>query len=370
MSKAGTFSMIAGLAVAPLLAPGMTGTARADAYTDMAKAYVAKASQPGAPWDGPTTGPAAVPGKVVIFVSTDQRAGDEISRGSQEAAAVIGWELRVLDGQGTVSGRASALTQAIVSRPDAIILGSVDAREQASLIEQADAAGIRIVSWHSGPNAGKIEGSPIATNVTTDPVEIGKAAGLYAVADSNGTANVVLFTDSIYSVATVKTDASVAAIKGCGGCSVISVEDTPLGDVSARMPQLSTGLLSRHGVRWTHSIGVNDLYYDFMAPSLVSAGIEGTGAPHNISAGNGSKAAFARIGGKSHQVATIAEPLYMEGWIMIDELNRLFAGQPVSGYQPPVHIVTAQNVDKDITADGVYDPANGYRDAYRKIWGK
>ncbi|NNM56920.1 substrate-binding domain-containing protein [Acidocella sp.] len=370
MSKRSMLKM--GMVMSAVLATSFAKPAAADdAYVTMAKAYVAKATAPVTVWDGPTTGPKAVGHKVVIFVSADQRNGGllGVSEGAEQASKIIGWDLRIIDGQGTVSGRASALTQAIASKPDAIILGSVDAKEQASLIAQAAAAGIKIVSWHAGPTPGKIAGSPIFTNVTTDPAEIGKAAGLYAVAASNGHANVILFTDSIYAIATTKTDAEKAAIEGCAGCSVLAVEDTPLGAVSERMPQLTTALIEKYGSKWTYSIGINDLYFDFMAPSLAAAGIPGNGDPHNISAGDGSEAAFNRIRNQHYQIATVAEPLYLDGWQLIDELNRDFAGQPPSGYHTPVHIFTRNDIDSDGGQKDIYDPADGYQAAYEKIWG-
>ena len=58
----------------------------------------------------------------------------------------------------------------------------------------------------------------IIINVTTDPREVAKAAALYAVVDSNGTARVILFKDSITTISTVKTDTTAAVIKGCAGC--------------------------------------------------------------------------------------------------------------------------------------------------------
>jgi ribose transport system substrate-binding protein len=193
--------------------------------------------------------------------------------GAQEAAKAIGWDFRILDGQGSVPARSSALTQAIALKPAGIILGTIDAAEQAPIIEQAVAAGIKVVGWHSGAAPGKINGVPgVITNITTDPLEVAKAAGLYAVVDPGGKANVVLFTDLIYAIATAKTDAEKAAVSGCTGCKVLSVEDTPIGDLSNRMGQLTTSLLSKYGKEWTYSIAVNDLYYDFSAPPLQAAG--------------------------------------------------------------------------------------------------
>ncbi|WP_298284513.1 substrate-binding domain-containing protein [Acidocella sp.] len=367
-------SIKSGLFYSAVLMFGLSAALPAHAqndYVSQAKAFVAKATQPVTVWDGPTTGPKAVHDKLIIFVSADQRNGGVlgVSEGAEQAAKVLGWKLRVFDGQGSVAGRASALTQAIAAKPDGIILGSIDAKEQAPLIAQAAAAGIKIVSWHSGPNPGKIPGSPIFTNVTTDPTQIGKAAGLLAVAASDGHANVVLFTDSLYAIATTKTDAEEKAIEGCSGCSVLAVEDTPLGSVSERMPQLTTALLEKYGKKWTYSIAINDLYYDFMAPSLSVAGIAGTGAPHNISAGDGSQAAFNRIRNGQYQMATVAEPLYLDGWQLMDELNRDFNGQPPSGYTTPVHIFVQSDVNSDGGRKNVYDPNNGYQAAYEKIWG-
>jgi ribose transport system substrate-binding protein len=222
-------------------------TARAaDSYTNFAKTYIASVTAPGSPWTGPTTGPVAQANKSVIFVDYDERnsGGRGVGQAAAEAAKIIGWQYRVLDGQGTIQGQTAALTQAIALKPDGIILGSVDALGMNSLIQQAIDHGISVVSWHSGMTPGKIKGSNIFTNVTTDPVQVGKVAGLYAVADSGGKANVILFTDSAYAITIAKTDAEEAAIKPCGGCKVLAVEDTPLGDVHDRMPELTTALLT------------------------------------------------------------------------------------------------------------------------------
>jgi ribose transport system substrate-binding protein len=344
----------------------------ADDYVDQAKAYIAKITAPGGEWTGPTTGPKSQGKRLVVFVNYDQRnsGGRAVGEFAGEAAKIMGWDYRVLDGQGTVSGQTAALNQAIALKPDGILLGSVDAIEHNAEITQAVNKGIKVVSWHSGTKAGKLDGSPIFTNVTTDPSEVATAAGLYAVADSDGKAQVVLFTDSAYQICTTKTNAEKAAIEKCKDCKVLGIEDTPLGEVSTRMPQLTTTLKSKYGDKWNYSIGINDLYFDFMAPSLQAAGIPGDGLPKNISAGDGSESAFQRISANQYQIGTVAEPLRLHGFQVIDELNRAFAGEQPSGYTAPVHLFTPANVKSDRGPGGIYDPANGYEEAYRKIWGK
>ena len=60
--------------------------------------------------------------------------------------------------------------------------------------------------------AGKIPGSPIITNVTTEPADIAHAAGMFVVADSDGTANAILIVDTAYQIAMRKTEAEKEAI--------------------------------------------------------------------------------------------------------------------------------------------------------------
>jgi ribose transport system substrate-binding protein len=356
------------LALAGLLC--CTGAASADPIAD-AKAIVEQASKPRPPWDGPKTSPPMVKGKLAIYVSTDQRNGGAqgVAAGAKEAADKVGWTFRVLDGQGSVSGRSNALNQAIASKADVIVLGGVDATEQAEVIERAGKQGIKIVGWHTHSAPGPHPKLPIFTNITTDPLEVAKAAASYAVADSDGKAGVVIFTDSVYGIAIAKSNAMADVIKACATCKLLEVVDTPLSDVATRMAPLTTSLLQRHNKAWTHALSINDLTFDFMAPALASAGIAGEGKPISVSAGDGSEIAFQRIRQREYQAGTVAEPLRLQGWQVIDEANRALAGQPHSGYVTPAHLFTPKNIEFDGGKRNVFDPENEYQKAYLKLWG-
>jgi ribose transport system substrate-binding protein len=107
-----------------------------------------------------------------------------------------------------------------------------------------------------------------------------------------------------------------------------------------------------------------------MGGSLKAAGKKGDDMPRAVSAGDGSEAAYQRIRTKNYQSATVPGPLNMQGWQVVDELNRAFAKAPWSGYVPGVHLVTADNVNRDGGSKNIYDPENGYRNQYKRIWGK
>ena len=44
-------------------------------------------------------------------------------------------------------------------------------------------------------------------------------------------------------------------------------------------------------------------------------------------------------------------------------------GEEWSGYVPGVHLVTPDNIAFDGGPKNIFDPDNGYRDEYKKIWG-
>lgn len=364
-----TYALAAVAAASLLLA---AGPAAADDFVAAAKAKVAQMAGAKTKWDGPTTGPKAVAGKTVVFVAADMKNGGIVgaSKGVEEAGKAIGWTIRVIDGQGSVSGRTAALNQALALKPAGIVVGGFDTAEQKAAFGNAAKAGIPLVGWNAGPKPGPDAAAGLFANVTTTADDIAEAAALWAVADSDGKAGVVIFTDSQYSIAIYKAKAMEAVIKKCPGCTVLSFEDSPIADSATRMPGLTTSLLQRFGSKWTHSLAINDLYFDFWGSALKAAGKKGDDLPRAVSAGDGSEAAYQRIRSKSYQSATVPGPLNMQGWQVVDEMNRAFAKVAWSGYVPGAHVVTAANVGGDGGDKNVFDPGNGYREQYRKIWGR
>lgn len=338
---------------------------------DQAKALVSELKAIKVPWNGPTTGPKTEPGKLIVYVSTDQRNGGArgAGEGVLEAAKAIGWKARVLDGKGSVSDRATAISQAIAMKADVIVLGAINGQEQASELAEAHKQGIKIIGWHAVVEPGPAPKLFIFNNVTTDPTLVAKGSAALALVDSGGKAGAVVFTDSTYDVAVYKADVMANIIKNCKECKLLRYVDTPLESVSQRMPSLTSSLLATFGKKWTYSLSINDLTFDFMGATLESADIPGDGAPHAISGGDGSDAAFERIRSKRYQMATVAEPLNLQGWQIVDEANRALHGDKPSGFVPLPHLFTVDNLHYNGGDKNLYDPDNGYKDHYKKIWG-
>jgi ribose transport system substrate-binding protein len=320
-------------------------------------------------FDGPTTGPKAAEGKTIVVLAGDMKNGGilGVTTGIEEAAAKIGWEVKVLDGAGSVQSRSAAVGQALALGPDGIVINGFDAAEQQAALEGVTAAGIPMVAWHSGPKIGCDAPGGIFANVSTDAMDVSVKAAEWALADAGGKPGVVIFTDSTYTIAILKA-AKLKEVIEAGGGTVLQWVDTPIAETSTRMGPLTTTLLQQHGAAWTHSLAINDLYFDFMGPALAAAGIDGRANPKAGSAGDGSEAAFQRIRTGQYQAVTVAEPLNLQGWQLVDELNRAIQGEACSGYITAPALVTEAGLAN--TTGNTFDPDNGYRQAYAAIWGK
>lgn len=321
-------------------------------------------------WDGPTTGPKAAVDKTIVVLAGDLKNGGilGVTTGVEEAAAKMGWTVRVLDGAGSVQGRTGAFGQAMALKPSGLVINGFDAVEQQAALEAAVGAGIPMVSWHSGPKIGCDAPGGIFANVSTDAMTVSEEAAKWSVADAGGKPGVVIFTDSTYQIAIDKADRIKETVENMGG-TVLEYVDTPIADTSSRMGPLTTSLLQKYGADWTHALAINDIYFDFMGPALAAAGIQGDGSPKAVAAGDGSESAFQRIRTGQYQSITVAEPLNLQGWQLVDELNRAFQGEACSGYITAPAVVTSEGLAK-MGDSNQFDPANGYREAYAEIWGK
>ncbi|WP_330323814.1 substrate-binding domain-containing protein [Streptomyces pseudovenezuelae] len=331
-----------------------------------AQAAVKQAEKTDIPWDGPTSGPTAVPGKTIVYVAQTMTnpgvAG--AAQGVRNAAAVIGWNIRVIDGGGTPAGIQAAMSEAVTLKPAGIVIGGFDPNSTSQQVSRANAAGIPLIGWHAVATPGPSKKPRLFTNVTTRVDDVSAISARWIIAHSNGHAGVVIITDASILFARSKSELIKKELATCAGVKLLAYENIPIPDASNRTPRQISSLLSRFQGRWTHSAAINDLYFADAAPAFRAAGKPGSGPPFNIGAGDGDPSAFQRINSKQYQAATVPEPLNLQGWQIVDEFNRAFSGRPASGYVAPVHITTAANSHGATS----WDPS-GYRAAYRKIWG-
>lgn len=315
-------------------------------------------------WDGLQSGPLKQAGKKIIFIAHDLHNGGITSffRNFEGATRQLGWQIQLVDGGGEREALRSRLAEAISERPDAIVFGGfqVDA-DLSELCAKARRMNIVLVGWHASANPGPT--SDLFDNIATSSDEVASIAANFLIQNSTGDVGVVIINDSRFAVANAKSHYMQEILSHCKRCQVLSVEDVPISDARGRVPALVRDLNQRYGKRWTHTLAINDVYFDEMNFPLVEVS---RGDIKNISAGDGSNNAISRIRwGESQQVATVAEPLGVQGWQLADELNRAFAGQPPSNYVSKPVLLTTDSLR-------LYDKGRegelSYRSTYSAIW--
>lgn len=160
------------------------------AVLDEAKQAVREAEDINAPWGGPTTGPEAVSGRTVAYVAqTMTNPGvSGVAKGVQEAAKVLGWDVRTIDGQGTPAGIRAAFAEALALKPSGIVIGGFDPKSVAKQVEQADTAGIPLIGWHATATPGPSTDPKLFSNVTTKVEEVAEISADWIIARSGGRA--------------------------------------------------------------------------------------------------------------------------------------------------------------------------------------
>jgi len=317
---------------------------------------------------GPVSGPRARPPAQVVFVAADLTDGDiaTVARGVQQAVAAIGWPpLQILDGQGTNGGQAQALESALNARPGGIILGGFDAAGQQRALREARAQGVPVVGWHAAPEPGPDPKAGLFTNVSADPGQLARATADYVIAGSKGSAGAVILTDPEYAFDTSVSSLLASDMRSCRHCSV-QVVDLPIATAPVQTVSATAVLLHELGGRFGYLLALNGAYIEGARIALVDAGRSGDQPPFCVSVGGGNEAEFSQIRADSYQKASVAEPLDLEGWQLVDEINRARAGRPPSGYVPPPYVIT----QSDVPNSGNFDPTSGYQENYLHIWGR
>lgn len=364
------FALLASLMV-PLILISLGLTASGEATSSdpvaVARAAVEARTAPQTKWLGPTTGPKTEPGKFIVYISTGENnpIGHLWGAYLQEAASKVGWRVTVLDGKSSPAEWVNAAKQAVALKPDGIVT-SADAKTMQAPLSQAHDLGMPIVGLHGTAKPGPDPEDYLFTNIVSNPTDIGRAMVQWAIADSNGGARIIFLYDAVYAISMIKRTGWQEALQTCSTCKLLKDDNFPIAEVPNRMRQEAISWVQQYPKPF-YVVAVADYYYDFAVAALRQAGIKPSDV--KLIGADGTKEAYERVrAGDEYQIVTIPEPIELQSWQAIDELNRAFHKQPPSDFVQPVYIVTKSNVDSEGGNNDQFVPSNNYRDVYAKIW--
>ena len=360
-----------------LIFSGAVSSVLANSLTDDVMRYTAlkleQANVEQTIWTGPTDGPTLINSKTVLLIASDLRDGgvNAVTQGLIEALRHTDWQLTIFDGSGSSIKQKSAVQKAIMAKPDAIVFAGVDLTPYPRILNVARNEGITLVGWHASNeniySSSTVTTQLLFTNIASDSASTGELAALFAIRQTLGNAKVVIVTDSSLSNAQLKVEGIQDAFSMCPACKILSIADISLDNTTSIAHELSR-VLEDYGQLATHIVATSDLYFDYATPIIEDYRQRYNVAPITITAGEGSSSSAVRIRDHQFQVASVAEPLNLQGWQLVDELNRAFNNQEPSGFSAPVRLLTHENINSVENPTLTYDPNNDYRVEYLKIW--
>jgi ABC-type sugar transport system substrate-binding protein len=302
-------------------------------------------------------------GKKVAFISCGVEAceiqGDIIKQG----AADLGWTASTIGTDGSPEQLQNAFKTAMRQGADAVILNAVNRATVAKQIEEAEKKGVAFVTCCS------IEptGNGILRNVAgkDNSAIIGENVAAKIVADSGGKANTLFVNISAFQILqSLSKQFGDSYEQFCPDCAYASL-DIPITSLGKDAPDRIVSYLRSHPQVNYVMLSVSNALGAGLPAALRAAGL----------------ADKVKLVGQSADTQTFQDlqagniksvvpfDYYTVDYLMLDALARHFAGVPVQEANPPIWIVTADNMPASATK-GLFPVVESYRDEFKKIWGK
>lgn len=332
-----------------------------------ASAVVTDAMGPVTKIDAPTESFTPPSGKHILIMpcsSAGQGCVDEAAE-EKRVAESLGWTVDVVDGKFDPTVYNQTIKNAVASGVDGIIAISADPNLYGDAMASVVAERVPFVLTQQTPGTNDIEG--IDTYIAPDPTVGGADVAKWLMADSDGTAHILLLDVPGVPNVQQRTAAIAAKLKSdCADC-VVYTSDITTATLGTSLAPLVTTQLQQHP----------DIDYvwgsDDATTSFIQQGIQLAGKTDNVKlmSMTGLPQQMSQI--KTGQVALeLASPTPYSAWAAIDSLARLMADQPVSRFQVvPQRLWTEANIDEapeEIFQRG-WDIEFDYQDAYRTLWG-
>ncbi len=325
-----------------------------------------------AKFEGPTEPAPAKPGTKIAAISCAQvlEGCAEMSEGIEAAAKAAGIQEKTFDGQGEISVQNKQILAAVSWGAEAIILVSIDPKTVQTGLAAAENAGIVIGSATNGIDTPNETYKPPAGNVwpaydvSPQYSLVGEYEGNWVVADSEGTANSVVYSTKEFIAANAQREGILSKLEACAGCTT----DGPIMMVGS---QIATTLGEEEVayIRTHQDVDYVVCPYDPACPAMVTA-IQSAGLAEQVKmvADLGNEQNLELIRNEEIQAADVAYDEQYVGWATVDQALRLLDGQKVfepQGENVPFQLLTKENLPE---AGQPFTAPFDYAAAYEKLW--
>jgi ABC-type sugar transport system substrate-binding protein len=302
-------------------------------------------------------------GKKVVFISCGVEAceiqGDIIKQG----AADLGWTAEAIGTDGSPEQLQNAFETALRQGADAVILNAVNRDAVAKQIEKAEQQGVAFVTCCSI----EAEGDGILRNVAgkENSARIGENLAAQIVADSDGKADTLFVNISAFQILQALAGQIETSYKEfCADCGYATL-DIPAASLGKDAPDRIVSYLRSHPQVNYVVLSVSNALGAGLPAALKAAGLADK---VKLVGQSGDTLTFQDMAAGNIE-SVVPFDYYAVDYLMLDALARHFAGVPVEPAQPPMWIVTPDNMPTEAT-EGLFPVVETYRDEFNELWGK
>lgn len=351
---------------------GSAGSSDTASGVAEAKQIVADYSKPPT-WQGPND-PVKVSdlsGKRVVYISVSNSI-PVLKYWSDTLAGVVknvaGIQFDVVDAKGSVDEANKGFQQAIATKADVVVLQAFSADLFTAQIQQAKAAGIKVITANSGV-PGKVDGGQDA-EVTFDYVKVGQLIADWMIADSKGSGKALLVTSDDVPASQPQAQGTLAEVKRlCPSCDV-QKKDVQIPQWEASIPTLFQTTINTDPTR------------TYLLPIYDGQALGGLGAIRTAGAGSRVKVGtFNATPGIVEQLKDASSGLKLDvggqnewwAYACADTIFRVITGtKPIDNYNVGLRIFDTSNSDLIQGKDEFswYGDAADYKAEFAKLWTK
>lgn len=339
-------------------------SAAASSFFKQAQQLVAQASAP-APASAPSSGPKAVHGKSLVLIpcaSNDLACQTEVNMVKQ-TAATLGWKSLIIDPAGDPTKMNAAVEQAVSSKANGVFTVAIDAATIPGALGQAKTAGLKLGCF-ACVNSSSLYDFTFPTN--SDYVTDGYNLAAKAYVDSGGHLRAILIRDDEFAAAKLREQGILNFIHACtaagGDCSLLATTDILIANISTTVPQQIVSVARSHPT-WNALFTPYDGAFVYIIPALAQAGVQPGQHGYGFDPVQ-QDLNWIRTG--HIEAAAVAAPFATIAYASVDELNRLFAGDPLAAEQVRDKLIDASNLPP---AGQLYLGDGNVSAGYLQLWG-
>jgi ABC-type sugar transport system substrate-binding protein len=302
-------------------------------------------------------------GKKVVFISCGVEACEIQGNIIKQGAADLGWTAETIGTDGSPEQLQNAFKTALRQGADGVIINAVNRASVAKQIEQAKKEGVAFVTSASVDEPG----DGILANIADkrNSGNIGEHLAAQIVADSDGKANTLFVNISAFQILKALGDQFSSSYKKyCPDCKYDAL-DIPVTSLGKDAPDRIVSYLRSHPQVNYVVLSVSNALGAGLPAALRAAGLADK---VKIVGQSGDSQTFQDLQAKNIN-SVAAYDYYTVDYLMLDALARHFAGASPQPANPPLWIVTPENMPAEATK-GLFPVVPSYRDEFKKLWGK